>query len=194
MPHKALRQEIERVLALLDLSAAANRSIRGFSKGMVQRLGLAQTLLHDPELFILDEPMSGLDPVGRVLVKELMRELKARGKTVFFSTHVIADVEAVCDQVGIIVGGRLRFVQSVDQVLRAGIEGYLVQVNGCPAVALAGFEVVDHGHGRLEVVVPRERYQEFTELLFARGGTVELVETRRRSLEARFMEIVGQVS
>jgi ABC-2 type transport system ATP-binding protein len=189
-----IQQESDRVLRLLDLDRAADRPMRGFSKGMVQRLGLAQALLHDPDLFILDEPMSGLDPVGRVLVKQLMQELRDRGKTIFFSTHVIADVEAVCDRVGIIAGGRLRFVQSVDQVLRAGIEGYLVQVSDCPATALDGFKVVDRGGRCLEVSVPRERYQEFTERLFARGGKVELVETQRRNLEALFMEIIGRES
>jgi ABC-2 type transport system ATP-binding protein len=168
--------------------------MRGYSKGMVQRVGLAQVLIHDPDVYILDEPMSGLDPVGRALVKQLMLELRSRGKTIFFSTHVIADVEAVCDRVGIIAGGRLRFVQDVQEVLKAGIEGYLVQVRGCPSAALAGFPVVERGGDRLDVTVARERYQEFTERLFDQGGTVELVETRRRSLESLFLEIVDRAS
>lgn len=194
MPPALLKRESERVLDLFALTEAADRPIRVFSKGMVQRLGLAQAWLHDPDLFILDEPMSGLDPLGRVLVKQLMLEQRARGKTFFFSTHVIADVEAVCDRVGIIAGGQLRFVQDVAQVLKAGIEGYVVQVSGCPVSALDGFQVVELGGGRLDVTVARERYQEFTERLFALGGTVELVETQRRSLETLFLEIVDLAS
>ena len=92
-------------LKLLDLWEARNRPLRSYSKGMVQRLGLAQTLIHDPDVYILDEPMSGLDPVGRALVKEIITDLRARGKCVFFSTHITADVETVCDRVGVIVNG-----------------------------------------------------------------------------------------
>ena len=95
MPGSLLIRKTEEYLKLLDLWDARKRPIRGFSKGMVQRLGLAQTLLHDPDVYILDEPMSGLDPVGRALVKEIMLDLKRRGKCVFFSTHITADVEAV---------------------------------------------------------------------------------------------------
>ncbi|NCP04398.1 MAG: ABC transporter ATP-binding protein, partial [Deltaproteobacteria bacterium] len=83
-----LKKRIEEVLERFDLVAAAKRPMRGYSKGMVQRLGLAQTLVHDPDLYILDEPMSGLDPLGRALVKDLIKELKQKGKTVFFSSHI----------------------------------------------------------------------------------------------------------
>jgi ABC-2 type transport system ATP-binding protein len=87
------------LLSRVGLSDARNTAIRKYSKGMMQRLGLAQALLHDPELVILDEPMSGLDPMGRMEVRHLIRELKAAGKTVFFSSHIISDVEALCDRV-----------------------------------------------------------------------------------------------
>jgi ABC-2 type transport system ATP-binding protein len=192
MPADSLRRESQRVLETMDLGAAAHRPIRGYSKGMVQRLGLAQTMLHDPDLYILDEPMSGLDPIGRALVKQLMLDLRDRGKTVFFSTHVIADVEAVCDQVAIIAGGRLQSVIDVGQVLRSGIEGYSVQIGGCPADALRDFSVSERGSGRLAASVPRERFQEFMERLFVCGGHVELIEPQRRTLESLFLEIVNR--
>jgi ABC-2 type transport system ATP-binding protein len=102
--------EIARVaaslLSRLGLETAGKTAVRKYSKGMLQRLGLAQALLHDPELVILDEPMSGLDPMGRFEVRNLIRELKASGKTVFFSSHIISDVEALCDRVVMIHGGR----------------------------------------------------------------------------------------
>lgn len=187
-----IRRNSGKVLDQMALAEAAHRPIRGYSKGMVQRLGLAQALLHDPDLFILDEPMSGLDPVGRVLVKQIMLDLKSRGKTVFFSTHVIADVEAVCDRVGIIAGGRLQAVHKVLDVMRSGIEGYSVQLAGYHCKALSKFAVVDCGEGRVDVSVPRERFQEFMEQVFASGGRVELIEPQRRSLEALFLEIVNR--
>jgi len=96
----------QRMLSRVGLDGAGRTAIRKYSKGMMQRLGLAQALLHEPELVILDEPMSGLDPVGRMEVRNLILELKAAGKTVFFSSHIISDVEALCDRVIILLKGR----------------------------------------------------------------------------------------
>ncbi len=118
------------MLELLDLTAAAGRPIRSYSKGMVQRLGLAQALLHDPDLYILDEPMSGLDPIGRALVKEIILDLKQKGKTVFFSTHVTADAERVCDRIGVIIDGVFQEERVVGELLREGIDGYFCRVRG----------------------------------------------------------------
>jgi ABC-2 type transport system ATP-binding protein len=84
---------------------------------MVQRAGLALSLIHDPDMAILDEPMSGLDPLGRKMVGDIILELKARGKTVFFSSHILTDIERFCDRVGIIIGGRLRLVDRLDNLL-----------------------------------------------------------------------------
>ena len=95
------------VLAKVGLTEARSVELRRFSKGMLQRIGIAQALLHDPEFLILDEPMSGLDPMGRKDMRELIVSLSAEGRTVFFSSHVIPDVEAICDQVGLIQKGRL---------------------------------------------------------------------------------------
>jgi ABC-2 type transport system ATP-binding protein len=114
----------EELLDLLDLKDARTRPIRTFSKGMVQRLGLAQCLIHDPELLILDEPMSGLDPIGRILVKDIIMDLKKQGKTVFMSTHILNDLEVLCDRVGIIVKGSLRTVVDISELMTKGIESY----------------------------------------------------------------------
>jgi ABC-2 type transport system ATP-binding protein len=102
-----LRRRAEEVLELVGLSQARDLTVRKFSKGMVQRLGLAQAVLHDPPLLILDEPMSGLDPIGRKDVRDLLVELRRRGKTLFFSTHILNDVETTCDRVGMLLKGRL---------------------------------------------------------------------------------------
>lgn len=192
MAGEIIARETDRVLDLLELKEAANRPIRGYSKGMVQRLGLAQALLHDPDLYILDEPMSGLDPIGRALVKDIIRDLKAKGKTVFFSTHITSDVEIVCDRVGIITRGVLQAVHNVSELLQSGIEGYFVHITGSPIPDPASFSATIRGGGVFEVFVPRPRYQEFMEWLFVNGGTVELVEPKRRSLEAYFLEVVAK--
>src|SRR3954468_20671908 len=96
--------------------------LRKFSKGMLQRVSLAQAILHDPKFLFLDEPMSGLDPVGRREVRDLMQELKDEGKTIFFSTHILADAEALCDRVGVLHQGSLRGVGAVDE-LTSGVRG-----------------------------------------------------------------------
>lgn len=118
------KQEIlERTNLLLDkvqLQEARKRPLRTYSKGMVQRAGLALALIHDPKVVILDEPMSGLDPIGRKMVGDIILELKGEGKTVFFSSHILSDVERFCDRIGIIVGGRLRHTSSVADVLETG--------------------------------------------------------------------------
>lgn len=115
-----VRTRSEELLRQVDLVEAGSRRLRTYSKGMVQRAGLALALIHDPRIVILDEPMSGLDPLGRKMVVDLILDLKAKGKTVFFSTHILADVERICDRVGIIAHGTLRKVGRLDQLVGPG--------------------------------------------------------------------------
>src|SRR5207249_1068358 len=95
---------------MVSLADARHLPLRKFSKGMLQRIGLAQALVNDPQVVILDEPMSGLDPIGRRDVRDIILRLKDEGKTIFFSTHILPDVEMICDRVGILVKGQLRAV------------------------------------------------------------------------------------
>ena len=120
MSNAAIEKRGTELLAQVDLLGAAKRQLRTYSKGMVQRAGLALALIHDPQVVILDEPMSGLDPLGRKMVGDLIMDLKAQGKTVFFSSHILSDVERFCDRAGIIVGGRLRCVGTLDELLAEG--------------------------------------------------------------------------
>ena len=174
-----LRKESEHVLELLDLSRAADRPIRGYSKGMVQRLGLGQALVHDPDMYILDEPMSGLDPIGRALVKDIIRDLKQRGKTVFFSTHITADVEAVCDRVGVISNGVLEAVDSVNSILEKGVIGYVVSF--CRP---DGPEEEKH-------VSCEELDSVMRELLESRA-VIKTVEPKRKDMESFFLSVVSR--
>ena len=106
-----------RTLKKVGLADSARIQLRKFSKGMLQRVGLAQAILHDPELVVLDEPMSGLDPVGRREVRDIILELKEQGKTVFFSTHILSDAEMLCDRVGVIAGGKLQGVGAPSEIV-----------------------------------------------------------------------------
>ncbi len=178
LPESLLREQSERVLKLLELWEARKRPIRGYSKGMVQRVGLAQVLIHDPDVYILDEPMSGLDPVGRALVKDIMLELKARGKCVFFSTHITADVETVCDRVGIILKGELKSVEHVDKIMTEGVLGYNLRIRTRNQPEL------------VERYVAKEDLEMVMQKLFTAGDEISLIEPSRKSLEDFFLDIV----
>jgi ABC-2 type transport system ATP-binding protein len=190
MSSAAIAARTLEVLEMLQLVEAADRPVRSYSKGMVQRLGLAQTLLHEPDLYILDEPMSGLDPLGRALVKNIIRQLKQAGKTVFFSTHITADVEAVCDKVAIIDKGELQALESVESILLNGIVGYSVQVSGVHDISGAGYTLSEVQGNLHEYEVSKDCFNEFIGIIAASGGKVELIETKRKDLEEFFLEIV----
>jgi len=111
-------QRIDAILKLVELGDARRRPIRTYSKGMQQRVGLAQALINNPDLLILDEPTSGLDPIGRMKVREIIQRLKNEGKTVFFSSHELGEVETVCDRVGILVDGQLKAEGPVAELVR----------------------------------------------------------------------------
>ncbi|HEY1584279.1 MAG TPA: ABC transporter ATP-binding protein, partial [Polyangia bacterium] len=111
------RRRAHALIERVGLGRAGDLALRKYSKGMLQRLGIAQALVNEPELVVLDEPMSGLDPIGRKEIRDLVVELKHEGKTVLFSTHILSDVELVCDRVAIVVGGRMRDVGPLKQLL-----------------------------------------------------------------------------
>lgn len=180
MQPSALEHKTEEVLHRLGLWDARKRTMRSYSKGMVQRVGLAQVLVHDPEVYILDEPMSGLDPLGRVLVKEIILELKKRGKSVFFSTHITSDVESVCDRVGVIVKGDLKCVKKVEDITIGGITGYEVRYLKDGSSASCA-EVISENDLSAKLIA-----------LKSTGCTLLLVEPVRKSLEEFFVDIVHQ--
>jgi ABC-2 type transport system ATP-binding protein len=122
VPAKQRKQRVEQVLDQVGLHDVQGVQLRKFSKGMLQRVGIGQAILHDPKLVFFDEPMSGLDPMGRREVRDLMEQLKQQGKTVFFSTHILSDAEALCDRVAIIHKGELRGVGAVED-LTSSVQG-----------------------------------------------------------------------
>jgi ABC-2 type transport system ATP-binding protein len=194
---------VSRVSHLLDivgLSEARTRQLRKFSKGMLQRVGLAQALIHDPELVILDEPMSGLDPLGRKQVRDLILGLRDQGKTVFFSSHIIPDVEMICDRVGIIVKGRLLAMGRIDELVGHGhtqtveivCEG--IQVESIPAIKSAASRVLQRGRQCLMVVPGPEGVEDLLAVIRAHGGRLVSVTPQKGSLEEMFISEAGQPS
>jgi len=130
------RQRVDWLLDHLGLASSRDVALRKFSKGMVQRVGLAQALINEPELIFLDEPMSGLDPLGRREVRDLILELKGQGKTVFFSTHILSDAEMLCDRVAILNCGRLQGCGDLREILRLGVSATEVLLENPSAPAL----------------------------------------------------------
>jgi ABC-2 type transport system ATP-binding protein len=184
------------LLERVGLERAADRPLRKYSKGMLQRAGLAQALVNDPPLLILDEPMSGLDPIGRREVRDLILELKAAGKTILFSSHILADVELICDRVAFLHRGRLLKVSSVEEL--SDREGEVeVTVRGVDRSALAGLEprlagVVPARDGLVLRLADAGMVAEAVASVAAAGGTVFSVTPRRRSLEDYFMDLIGR--
>lgn len=194
MKGESIISESERLLTLLDLHGARKRPIRSYSKGMVQRLGLAQCLIHDPEILILDEPMSGLDPLGRILVRDIILNLKARGKCVFMSTHILHDIEVICDRVGIIVRGELRHLESIQDIMTRGIKGYRIIFNSLSDRVVDRLRTVGERigseKGTLSYYVAKGNMQS----LLAEASTdkvtvIQLIEPIRRGLDELFEEV-----
>ncbi len=130
VPKSEAAGRVTGLLRLLRMERAADAQMRGFSRGMLQRMGIAQALVGDPELVVLDEPMGGLDPVGRKEFRDIIVDLRERGKTVFFSTHILSDVEMICDRVGIIIDGRMVDVGRLNEILTGDVESIEVTVKG----------------------------------------------------------------
>jgi ABC-2 type transport system ATP-binding protein len=188
---RALRDEVSRVLEQVGLTGAAGTLLRKYSKGMVQRAGLAQAILGDPELLVLDEPMSGLDPIGRREVRDLIVRLRGAGKTVFFSSHILQDAEALCDRVAIVSGGEIRSVGPLDGMLGRDESRLQLSVRGFdPAILekLAVAHTLRTEGGRTLLEVDREEYIEMVIWTIREsGGTVESIVRRTETLEERFL-------
>ena len=195
VPRARRRERVEALLEWVGLSHAGDARLRTYSKGMLQRVGIAQALVHDPQVVFLDEPMSGLDPIGRKEIRDLVRRLQAEGKTVFMNTHILSDVEMLCDRVAILVGGRIRWEGSPHAL--GGEEETEVVLTGAPETLAETLEehfgATLRGLGeRLEVGVPQKRLAELLQRTLAAGAQVVSVAPRRASLESIFLSAVAQ--
>jgi len=119
---KDYKERIVKLLKRVGLEDAVNMQLRKYSRGMLQRIGIAQALITEPNILVLDEPLTGLDPIGRKEIKDLILEQKEQGKTIFFSSHILPDAEEVCDRIGIIIDGEIVEVDRLDTVLKKGVK------------------------------------------------------------------------
>src|SRR3981189_3392041 len=184
------KERVERMLKKVGLETARKMQLRKYSKGMLQRVGLAQAILHDPKLVILDEPMSGLDPVGRREVRDIILELKRDGKTVMFSTHILSDAEMLCDRVGVIVGGKLRGVGAPGTLVDMKTQGMEIvfELRGTSNAPLLSKATRMGDCYRLQV--PEEELYAAIEQLRAAGGRILSVSQVKATLEEFFMNLV----
>jgi len=193
-----LAEAVPSLLERVGLLDARHRQLRKFSKGMLQRIGLAQALIHDPELVILDEPMSGLDPVGRKDVRDIILGLRDRGKTVFFSTHIISDVEMVCDRVCILSKGKVRALGKVEELLSEQAQQSVEIVSdgivgeNIPLVKRAATRILQRGD-RCLIMLPRlEQLDEVLTAIRQAGGRLLSAVPHKGDLEALFIERTNQ--
>ena len=190
VPAKQRTQRVDQVLHQVGLRDVQGLQLRKFSKGMLQRVGIGQAILHDPKLVFFDEPMSGLDPMGRREVRDLMEELKHEGKTVFFSTHILSDAEALCDRVAIIHQGELRGVGAVED-LTSSVQGQVEiiwQGTQVPAsIKALGAECHVTGD-RVRAIIPETQQDAMIDALRRERQRLIAVIPVRTSLEAYFVE------
>ena len=187
------RERVQTMLKKVGLETAGKIQLRKYSKGMLQRVGLAQAILHDPKVVILDEPMSGLDPLGRREVRDIILELKRAGRTIVFSTHILSDAEMLCDRVGVIVGGKLRGVGAPQDMI--GVKTHAMEIlfeiapDKAPALPLAA-QATRTGD-RYHVRVDEESLYASLDQLRAAGARISSVTQIKPSLEEFFMDLVA---
>lgn len=203
LPGPVIRQRRPELLTQVGLMGRERESIRRFSKGMLQRLGLAQALLHDPELLILDEPTDGLDPLGRSQVRSVLQNLKATGKTIFLNSHILQEVELICDRVAIVAHGQVRAMGTVEQIAPRRSEDLELEVTlaGTHEAVRAAFhpqpittwETSEHGLHHLTVrLASQADVDTCIDRLRQRGISIVNLVRRKMSLEDAFLDLLSE--
>lgn len=195
IPHAARAARIEKLLARVDLQDAAERKLKEYSKGMLQRVGLAAALLNEPALVFLDEPTSGLDPLGRLIVRDVINELRAQGTAVFLNSHLLSEVEITCDRVAFVKNGRVIREMSLHETAN-GIELELQIKNAPPELLrdLAQFgNNVRSLNGAIQLQIATEaKIPELNRWLVAQGADVYKIAMAKPSLESLFLQVMGE--
>jgi ABC-2 type transport system ATP-binding protein len=187
-------ERVARFLELVGLTPAADVQLRKFSKGMLQRAGIAQAILHDPKVIFLDEPMSGLDPVGRREVRDIILDLRKHGRTIFFSTHILSDAEMICDRVAVLVDGKLRGIGAPSEFVSADVKAMEILFEMPPGRALpAAFrERATQTGARYHVEVPEAELYASLDHLREADARILSVTPVRPMLEDYFLRLVGR--
>jgi len=189
LPHNKINSEINRALDIVELSHKSKSKVKEMSKGMQQRLNMAQAILGKRELMILDEPMSGMDPPGRRLFRNLFRQLESEGITIFFSTHVLEDIESVCSDIVVLSKGKLSYCGSVNELLKKGLAGTEITISGenqglNKMIEGLGCKVIYEKDGTVTVIVPQDKDRREILRLMSDTNIFPLrVENRTESME-----------
>ncbi len=192
MSKAALAEKVPALIRIVGLEGKGGLPLRKYSKGMLQRAGLAQALINEPELVILDEPMSGLDPVGRREIRDLILSLRAEGRTVFFSSHILADAEMICDEVAILASGRVVSQGSLEKLLSGEVRFWDVNLKGwsAPEPPSTGQVVTSHDGQLLMRVQLEDEVQSLLDAARSSGARVLSVTPHKASLEDLFLSQV----
>ncbi len=199
VPAKERSKRVASLLEQVGLAHAADARLRTYSKGMLQRIGIAQAIVHDPDIVFLDEPMSGLDPIGRKEIRDLILRLNGEGKTIFMCTHILSDVEMLCHRVAIIVKGEIRYVGSSQEFLASEERSAEVVLARLPADAVTVIEdrfgAQLRGQGdHVEMRIPQKEVKDLLRLALDTGAEIVSVTPHRVSLESIFLSAVSEGS
>jgi ABC-2 type transport system ATP-binding protein len=191
------RRKIPDLLELVGLTASSSIPLRGYSKGMLQRAGIAQALLNDPQIVVLDEPQSGLDPIGRKEIRDIILSLRDQGKTVFFSSHILQDAEMICDRVAIIHLGRLVNVGNLTELLTARIREFEIVASGIGPETVAQIEksaktTLRRDKDVLFIIENHEDAERALDMIRQGGGSLDSLTPRKETLEDLFLRQVGR--
>lgn len=185
-----LARRAREVLEMVGFQDDAARNVGKFSRGMLQRAGLAQAMVNDPDLLILDEPTSALDPLARVMVRELLVHARSQGKTIFLSSHLLSEVELVCDRVAVLNRGKVVHLGRTSDLLVSSEQSEIV-ARGMDASA---FETATSQNGVVHLSIPSARQREMMEKIWTMGGEIVSVNPIRRSLEQVFLEVTSKTA
>jgi ABC-2 type transport system ATP-binding protein len=186
--------EINEKLSMVGLHESINKRIGGYSKGMIQRIGVVQSIIGDPDFVILDEPLSGLDPAGRREIKDLIVKLNKKGKTVLFSSHILSDVEAICSRVGIIINGKMKQVGDLRDIIKGDVRYVDIEFEGVKN--LKGFDKyaeieIKKGVNYLRVDNEKNRDKVIEEIIKNKGKILSVVPVKD-TLEEYFMKVINE--
>jgi len=190
------KKRIAELFEMVSLKGSEGLALRKYSKGMLQRIGIAQALINDPEVIFMDEPLSGLDPLGRKEIKDIILRLKGEGKTIFFCSHVLPDVEMICERIAILNKGRLVAVGSLDKLLRIEAKGVDIEFLGVPQEGMKKIKkeavrCLEQPH-RAQITIDKEdRVMDILRLIDQYDGKIISVIPHRRSLEEIFVSKLG---